>query len=289
MAVFIVVMTFGPMLLMLTAAAVVSTLAGQAHPQASAASPKVGVIEGVLKTEQDIEQAWLVHRHDTTDGVKFDQIELELDDDGAFRAANLRTTGFYAVKLRTSKGTIIGWDATVPPSDYVEEQPLSEESIDTIGTKLAGRLAGEFSDEVKLLDIQGNVQNAAVLITKLRRRPFVGGDYKPGEWVWRVERWQFEDPYEDSWAPWQERPYYTRVRRRLTQSEYEELAIVYARHLGGIALTAEQPVRKLGTLKIPMPVPGIHACEPDGSLIEPTWLKPRQSRADTPTDRKESP
>jgi len=250
----------------------------------------VGVIEGKLDTEQTIERAWLIHRRDTGDGVKFDQIKLEVAEDGSFKATGLPVGGAYAIKLRTPTGTVIGWDANVPPSDYVEEQPLSDASIRTIGDKLAGRLAGEFSDEVKMLDIQGNIQNAAVLITKLRRRPFVGGNYKPGEWVWRVERWQFEDPYEDSWAPWQEKPYYTLVRRRLMQEDYEKLAIVYARHLGGITLTAEQPTRTLGTVTIPKPIDGIHAAGPDGKLIDPTWLKPRKSNAtrSTPASNSDS-
>ena len=48
-----------------------------------------------------------------------------------------------------------------------------------------------------MLDIQGNIANAAVLTTHLRMRPFIAkaaGENK-SQWIWAASRrWQWENP-----------------------------------------------------------------------------------------------
>ena len=44
--------------------------------------------------------------------------------------------------------------------------------------------------------ITGNIQHAAVLLNKLRTKPFY--ESKPGEMIWRLELWRFEKP-DETW------------------------------------------------------------------------------------------
>ncbi|MBE3132878.1 MAG: hypothetical protein IMZ55_05355, partial [Acidobacteria bacterium] len=91
--------------------------------------------------------------------------------------------------------------------------------------------------------------------------------------VWRVERWHWEDPDEHTWVPYQERPFYALVRERLYEKDYRAKRVAYARHLGGIALTAEKPDADLGAVKVPAPAPGVCAVDPKGERISPVVLK----------------
>ena len=63
-----------------------------------------------------------------------------------------------------------GVNMKVPRSDYEEEQPLSPEDIATIKEKVLG--LNQFEDVVEILAIHGNIQHAAVLVNKLRTKPF---------------------------------------------------------------------------------------------------------------------
>lgn len=182
--------------------------------------------------------------------------------------------GRYDLRLVTGDGRIIeGWDADVPPSDYVEHWPLEDEDRAAIRKKLAHRNFSEFSDDMRVLDMRGNVQNAAVLVAKVRTRPFVGGGYKPGEWVYRVDRFRWEDPEEHTWVPARDRPFYALVRQRLYQRDYRKKSHVFAAHLGGIAIDAERAKVDLGPVVVPAPRVGVYAVEADGTPIAPTVIK----------------
>lgn len=182
--------------------------------------------------------------------------------------------GHYDLKFQTKTGVIQGWNAKVPESDYEIEQPLKQSSIDILCHKLTAGGASGFDDQVAVLDIQGNVQNAAILTRHLRTRAFTGGKYKKGEWVFRVTRWQWESPDEITWAPWQERPFYAMIRQRLFRDDYNALRITYARHLGGLTLKTETSKLDLGKVILPKVQPTICAVNPDGSVITPIIIKP---------------
>jgi hypothetical protein len=231
-----------------------------------------GAIRGAVAGAEGIVAAWAIERQQTPTGVYHQKHAGGLVD-GKFAITNLPVPGRYDLRFDFTNGYVEGWDATVPKSDYEEEQPLKAEAIQAIAKKMSSDQCTGFGDEALILDIQGNIQNAAVLLMQLRQRPFVGGGYQPGEWVWRIDRWQWEDPDERTWVPYQERPFYALVRERLYAKDYRGKNVLFARHLGGIVLDKSHPEANLGTLRIPRPVPGIHAAQPDGTQTSPITLK----------------
>ena len=233
-----------------------------------------GSIEATLDAKAPVLEAHAIARIDTPFGVEFRPAIAGDLKDAKLSFTDLPTEGVYCLRFKMESGVVQGWDATVPPSDYEEEQPLEVASRNTILKKLAAGSASEFADQVLVLDVQGNIQNAAVLVTKLRTRPFVGGGYRPGECVWRVERRLWEFPDEHTWVPNQDLPLYAVQRRRLFPKDYQQLSIIYARHLGGIRLDEQKPHRDLGTIVVPSPGPGIHAVGPDGDPTMPFLIKP---------------
>jgi len=244
---------------------------------------RAGRITGTLEARDPIKRVWAIersprHLKDSKGKVhdigmygrphegKVDGVRIVVED--------LPVPGTYDLNLETASGGVIaGWDATVPESDYVGDPPLEETSKQKILKKLADKQFSAFSDRMWVLDIRGNIQHAALLVMKLRMRPFVGGGYKPGEWVWRIERWHWENPEEHTWVPYQERPYYALIRERLYEKDYRAKRIAFAGHLGGIALTKEQSAANLGKIEVFSSVPGVYAVDPNGSRIRPVVLK----------------
>ncbi|MCK4293053.1 MAG: hypothetical protein KAY65_07635 [Planctomycetes bacterium] len=249
----------------------------------AAAPTLVGGIRATIDTNEPIEHVWAIQRR----AAAITTSKEKVHDTGIYAIPyagkvvakeivieNLPVPGLYDLKLQTQSGGIVsGWDPNVPESDYVDDLPLKKEARQKIFEKLSAEDFSAFSDGMWVLDIQGNIQNAAALVMKLRTRPFVGGDYKPGEWVWRIERWQWEDPDEHTWVPYRKRPFYALTRERLVQKQLLAKRILLARHLGGIILKQGRPSVDLGTVKIPRPVPGVFAVNPDGTRIRPVVLK----------------
>ena len=245
--------------------------------------PTVGSIRAALETKEPVEHVWAIEQRVRTLTTSKGEVHKVgtysrayegVVADGKIVIENLPVPGQYDLKLQTRGGGIVwGWDANVPESDYMGDPPLEEASRRKILEKLSDQDFSSFADGMWVLDIQGNIQNAAVLVAKLRTRPFVGGDYTPGEWVWRVERWQWENPDEHTWVPFRKRPSYALCRERLGKKQYEAKRVVFARHVGGIALTEECEAVDLGTVKVPRPAPGVCAANPDGSRIRPVVLK----------------
>lgn len=149
-------------------------------------------------------------------------------------------------------GRLEGVDLSVPPSDYEEEQPLAEDDITTLKETVLS--LNKFEDQVEVLAIEGNIEHAAVLVNKLRTRPFVNS--KPGEVVWRVELWHFERP-DDTWVKVQDKLFQTLYRERMERTVFDKKAIVFTPALGGIRLTAERPTADLGEVELPAPLPGV--------------------------------
>lgn len=195
-------------------------------------------------------------------------------ENGRARFENLPVPGSYDLRFILDDGSVVqGWNARVPPSDYAGDPPLEDEAREEILRKQASDQFTAFGDEVRVLDIRGNIQNAALLVMLLRKRPFVGGDYQPGEWILRVDRYQWEDPMEHTWVPCRKRPFYALMRERLFSEDYHAMRIAYARHLGGLELSPGRAELSLGTVVIPHPPPGIAAVSPDGAPIDPVIIK----------------
>jgi hypothetical protein len=145
-----------------------------------------------------------------------------------------------------------GIDLTVPASDYEEEQPLTDEDIETITQKVRG--LNKFEDVVDILAIRGNIQHAAVLLNKLRTRPFYNS--KPGEVVWRAELWHFERP-DETWVKVQEELFVVLYRERLPEKSYRAKSVTFDDRLGGLRPTGEMPRIDLGSIEPPETEPGV--------------------------------
>jgi hypothetical protein len=145
-----------------------------------------------------------------------------------------------------------GIDLSVPPSDYEEEQPRSPEDVETIQEKV--RRLDKFAEQTDILAIRGNIQHAAILVSRLRTRPFYLS--KPGEVVWRMELLHFECP-EETWVKVQDELFVLLYRERIQQSAYEQKSITFDPRLGGLVPTKEEPRVELGTIGPPDAAPGI--------------------------------
>ena len=129
-----------------------------------------------------------------------------------------------------------GVNLKVPRSEYEEEQPLSAEDAETIKEKV--RHLNKFEDEVDVLAVAGNIQHAAVVVNKLRTRPFVNS--KPGEVVWRCELWKFERP-EETWVKVQDELFLVLYRERIPHAVYAKKSVTFDPALGGLDVDAGDP------------------------------------------------
>ena len=172
---------------------------------------------------------------------------------GRFAVAGLVTGTTYDLQLDFGPARRLeGINLNVPRSDYVEEQPLSDDDYKTIREKVL-RL-NKFEDTVEILVIQGNIQHAAILITKLRTRPFFGS--KPGEIIWRAELWHFERP-EETWLKRRDELFTVLYRERMQRRRYDARSVTFDPRLGGIRVTSKQPRVDLGRVAAPTAGTGV--------------------------------
>ena len=166
---------------------------------------------------------------------------------GRFAVAGLTLDRTYDLQLDFGlQRRLEGINLTVPRSDYVEEQPLAAEDLKVIRKKVL-RL-NKFEDEVEIMTIQGNIQHAAILINKLRTRPFFGS--KPGEVIWRAELWHFERP-EETWLKSQDELFTVLYRERMQRSRYVKKALIFDSRLGGLRVSSKRPRIDLGRIVAP--------------------------------------
>ena len=175
---------------------------------------------------------------------------------GRFTIDGLPLNATYDCIIDFQKARLEGVNLKVPRSDYEEEQPLSKEDIETIRGKV--RRMNKFEDVVEIKTIQGNIQHAAILINKLRTKPFFGS--KPGEVIWRAELWHFERP-EETWLKVQDELFIVLYRERINKSEYAKKSLTFDPALGGVTLTVKQPRIDLKTVQPPLAKPGVHLRE----------------------------
>lgn len=215
------------------------------------ADPEHGSISGTLKDPKSVKSVVAVNR---TTKKRFPG---KVDQDGGrFTINGLPLKATYDCIIDFEKGRLEGINLKVPRSDYVEEQPLSKEDIETIRGKV--RRMNKFEDIVEIKTIQGNIQHAAILISKLRTKPFFGS--KPGEVIWRAELWHFERP-EETWLKVQDELFIVLYRERINESVYAKKSLTFDPVLGGITLNAKQPSLDLKAVKPPLAKPGIHLRE----------------------------
>lgn len=248
-----------------------------------------GSITVKVEGEAKVLKVWAVLRTVSQAGIHSRPFAGRLDGNQII-IDNLDPGGPYDLRIETDRGTLEGWDASVPPpSDPTAPEPIDEESLRTVLVKMTGDQISGFDDEVVVLDIQGHGEHLAVLSTRLRTRPFTeSAGRNDTTWVWRVDRWQWENVDGVTWTPWLERPFYALRRERLREPQYKSLRVVLARHLGGLHLTEERPDILMDTIQLPAFTPGIHAIHPDGTRTQELRIKPggvpRTLKATTPNE-----
>jgi hypothetical protein len=223
---------------------------------AALSSPAVAQTGTIRGTLEPCEAATTLALADRQTGKKH---TAELDSaTGQFTVAELPLTGVFDLLIESPNMLVEGINLSVPRSDYEEEQPLTDDDVRTIKQKVAS--LNQFEDTVEVLAVEGNIQHAAVLVNKLRTKPFYGS--KPGEIVWRVELWHFERP-EESWVKVTDELFVTLHRERLPRTTFERKSVTFAPRWGGIRLSAKSPSMDLGTIKLPPAEPGVRVLPED--------------------------
>ena len=172
---------------------------------------------------------------------------------GGFIVDNLPPEADYDCVFDCKSGARLeGVNLKVPPSEYVEEQPLSSADIETIRAKVLSM--DKFENQVDILCITGNVQHAAILMNKLR----AGGFYnsKAGEVIWRAEIVHFERP-EETWTKVGDQLYVLLYRERIQKSVYEKKSVTFDPRLGGIRVPPGPEPANVGRVVLPAAAPGI--------------------------------
>ena len=172
---------------------------------------------------------------------------------GEFKIGGLPLGKSYDCIIDYAGARLEGVSMIVPPSDYVEEQPLSEEDIEIITKKV--RRLNTFENEVEIMSIEGNIQNAAVMLNKLRTGGFYGSG--SGELIWRAELWHFERP-EETWVKVQDELFVLYYRERIHASQYAAKCLTFDSALGGIEIKAALPPIDLGDIAPPVAEKGVH-------------------------------
>ncbi len=139
-----------------------------------------------------------------------------------------------------------GVNLKVPRSDYEEEQPLSKDDVETIKKK--AKEVNQFEDTIDVMTVSGNIQHAAVILNKLRTKPFY--ESKPGEVIWRLEVWRFEKP-DEAWIKVQDDLFLVLYRQRLQKADFDKKSLTLDPTLGGIKLTEKQTASDLGKVALP--------------------------------------
>ncbi|HET6882862.1 MAG TPA: hypothetical protein VFI31_22025 [Pirellulales bacterium] len=171
---------------------------------------------------------------------------------GEFNVDQLPLGSKYDLVIDYGTARLEGISLSVPTSDYEEEQPLTDDDVKTIREKVLSM--NKFEDQVEILAMEGNIQHAAILLNKLRTKPFVNS--QPGEAVWRVELWHFERP-EETWVKVQDELFLTLYRERLQKSAYDQKSLTFTPALGGLSPTAESPMIDVGRIVLPPAARGV--------------------------------
>lgn len=238
-----------------------------------AALSSADTVRVTLDCPDQVLQAWAVERRVTPTGITMHKTPARVDGQ-MISIEGLERGRRYDLLIQTRAGLIEGWDASVPASDYDPEQPLDDAARGMILAKIEKMERRAFYDDVFVLDIAGNIQHAAVLLFKFHHRGFVEAEDRGPDLVWRVDRMQYENPDEQSWVPHTKLALYALQRHRVTRSQYDQLRVLLDRRLGGIAWAGDSSTVDLGTITLPAPPPGVHACDEKGTIIKPTRLKP---------------
>ena len=240
-----------------------------------------GSITATLKTAEPIKKVWAVERQFRDDGAYSVPHEGKITGDKLV-VDGLPDEGLFDLRFETQSGTAEGYDREISKADEDPQTPLSLEDRNAVLDRTAKYYEKNYPDEVACIDVWGNSEHAVLMLSTIRRRDSISESFKPGEMVYRLDRFEFENLEGDHWTQHQERPFYTLDRRRLFKPEMDKLTVVYAAHLGGIRLKKDHPNADMGTITVPVPKLGVHAVDASGNPLQEVTIKPKPAQWPAP-------
>jgi hypothetical protein len=179
---------------------------------------------------------------------------------GAFAVSNLAVGVDYDLRIDFEGARLEGVNLHVPPAEDPERTTLTTDDVAEIRAKILNM--NQFEDRVEIMSLTGNGEHAAILMNKLRTKPFWNS--RPGEVIWRVELWHYQRP-EDHWLKVQDELFIIFYRERMPSIDlYNRKAIVFDPQLGGLRPEADTPMVQVGTVALPAAEPGIRLREAPG-------------------------
>lgn len=208
---------------------------------------ETGTITCILDRPADVTSVVAVHRGDDK------QYRGTLDaKTGKVTVTGLPLGQTYDLIVDAGAVRLEGVNLKVPRSDYEEEQPLTKEEAEAVRKKALE--LNQFEDAIDVMTVTGNIQHAAVVLNKLRTKPFY--ESKPGEVIWRLEVWRFEKP-DDVWIKVQDELFLVLYRQRLQKADYDKKCLTLDPTLGGIKLTEKDTTKDVGKVALPEKKAGV--------------------------------
>jgi hypothetical protein len=211
------------------------------------AAPETGTITATVEKPELVTSVVAVNREDDK------QYKGSIDaKTGKLMVAGLPVGQTFDLIVDQGATRLEGVNLKVPRSDFEEEQPLSKVDVKTL--KEEAKQLNQFEDTIDVMTVTGNIQHAALILNKLRTKPFY--DSKPGEVIWRLEVWRFERP-DDTWIKLQDKLFLVLYRQRIQKAEYDKKSLTLDPALGGIKVTEKQTAIDLGKISLPGKEAGI--------------------------------
>jgi hypothetical protein len=175
---------------------------------------------------------------------------------GQFAVPGLPLDKNYDLTIDLASGARLeGVNLKVKPTDFKDGDPPLIKA-DEAKLKEITKGLSKFEDVHEFLAVGGNAQHAAVVVNKLRTKPFY--ESKPGEVVWRLEVWFFErEELDDAWVKEQDTLFVIHYRERLPKADYDKKAITLDPRLGGLKPTAKDAKIDVGKIELPDDKPGV--------------------------------
>jgi hypothetical protein len=206
-----------------------------------------GTISGTIDKGQQVTAVTAIDRE--TDKKYPGKVDAKT---GRFTIDNLPVGSTFDCQLDFEGARLEGVNLKVKRSDYEEEQPLTKEDIETI--KATTKSLNQFEDQVEVMEVRGNIQHAAVVVNKLRTKPFINS--QPGEVVWRLELWHFERP-DETWIKEQDELFIVIYRERIQKAVFDKKSLTLDPALGGLQPTSKHAIVDVGAITLPSKEPGI--------------------------------
>jgi len=218
----------------------------------SVAAADTGTVVGTLDKPDTVKSVSAIHRADpsVTYPGKLDP------KSGQFTVPGLPLDKPYDLVIDLTTGARLeGVNLKVKPTDFKDGDPPLIKA-DEVRLKEITKSLSKFEDVHEFLAVGGNAQHAAVVMNKLRTKPFY--ESKPGEVVWRLEVWFFErEELTDPWVKEQDTLFVIHYRERLQRADYDKKSITLDPRLGGLKPTPKGAKIDVGPVTLPDGKPGV--------------------------------